>query len=500
MRLPPALALLFFPALAAAQGAPASARADSIRASIRAYRVANERAIVGELFDLLAIPNLATDSVNIRRNASALVTMLGRRGFATRLLEVAGAPPAVYGELAAPGATRTIVFYAHYDGQPVDATQWTSPPWTPTPRTVNGEERVFARSASDDKSPIVAMLVAIDALRAAGRAPSVNLKVFLDGEEEMGSGHLDQILAANRELLRADLWVIADGPVHQTRRPQVVFGARGVMGAELTTYGPSRALHSGHYGNWAPNPIVRLANLIASMRDDDGRIRIAGWYDDVAPIGAAERRAIATAPKIDSSLRAGLSLARTEASNAVLVERVMLPALNLRGIRGGNVGELAANAIPVSAQASIDFRLVPGQRTGRLQRLFEAHVRARGYHVVHAEPSPEERGRYAKILRIDWESGYPAAFTPMSSAPAVAVARAADLAIGAPVVRMPLMGGSVPLSGIQTVLGTPFVILPMVNHDNNQHAANENLRLQNLWDGIELYGGFFAALGGEWPR
>ena len=492
-------------------------RADSIRNAVRAYRTAHDVEIVRELSELLAIPNLARDSANIRRNARHLAAMFDRRGLKPRLLEVPGAPPAVYAELITPGATRTVVFYAHYDGQAVDTAQWATPPWAPTLRdaalpqgrmipiparagSVQGEWRMYARSASDDKSPIVAMLAAIDALRASRIAPTVNLKFFLDGEEEASSPHLEEILRANADLLRADLWIIGDGPVHQLRRPQILFGARGVFGAELTVYGPARTLHSGHYGNWAPNPIALLTNLLASMRDDDGRILIAGFGSDVVPIGARERAAIEAAPRLDSALRAELLLGGTEADDALLVERVMLPALNFRGLRSANVGALANNAIPTEARASIDFRLVPRQTKERIIELVEAHARSRGFHIVHREPTNAERLAHRRVLRIDWGGGYPAAVTPMGDAAAIAAAGAADLALGTPIIKLPLMGGSIPLDGIEEVLRTPFVILPIVNHDNNQHASNENLRLQNLWDGIELYAGFLSALGTVWAR
>ena len=487
-----------------------------VRAAVRAYQQANDVAIVRELSELLAIPNLARDSINIRRNASHLVRMLERRGFSARQLETPGAPPAVFGELRTPGATRTVMFYAHYDGQPVDTTQWQSPAWTPTLRdgplpngrvielptaagTVQGEWRLFARSASDDKSPIVAFLAALDALRAANLRPGVNVKVYLEGEEEAGSSHLRQALERHREALGADLWIFGDGPVHQSRRQQVVFGVRGVMGLELTTYGPARALHSGHYGNWAPNPLVLLADLITSMRDVDGRILVAGFHDDVVPPTRAERAAIAAAPVADSALRAELLLGATEANDAALLDRIMLPALNVRGISGGGVGGAATNAVPTHARASIDFRLVPRQRPARVRELVEAHVRGKGYHIVRdRDPSAQERLAHARILRMDWEGGYQAARTDMAAPVSRAVIRAAEMGTGGPVVVVPTLGGSLPLYHFEEVLGAPLITVPIVNHDNNQHAANENLRLQNLFDGMQVYAALLAHLGRLW--
>ncbi|HVX40207.1 MAG TPA: M20/M25/M40 family metallo-hydrolase [Gemmatimonadaceae bacterium] len=488
----------------------------ALRGSITRYEKSHDADMVRELADFLAIPNRASDSANIRRNAQHLMAMLAARGISSRLLPSAGGPPAVYGELKTPGATRTVVFYAHYDGQPVDTTQWTTPPWQPvlrdkqleqggqtiaipaSPGLVQGEWRLYARSASDDKAPIVAMLRAIDALRAAGVAPSVNLKFFFEGEEEAGSGHLHEILAANAELLRADAWLFGDGPVHQSRRQQIVFGVRGVTGVALTTYGPSHGLHSGHYGNWAPNPITMLANLVASMRDDDGKILIKHYYDDVDPITPAERRALAQIPAIDSALRVEVQLAATEAHDAPLVERIMLPALNLRGIRGGGVGATASNTIPTEATASIDFRLVPHETPERVKALVEAHAKAHGYFVVDHTPTPAERMAHPKILKMVWEAGYPATRVPMDSPLSRAVIRATQESLESPIVALPTLGGSLPMYEFERVLHAPLIVLPIVNHDNNQHSANENLRLQNLFDGVQVYAGVLARLGQYW--
>jgi len=268
----------------AAEGGPAR----EVASEVRAWREAHEAEVLRELLGLLAIPNVATDADGIRRNTEALRALLERRGVKTRVLEAEGSRPAVYGERRTPGATLTLVFYAHYDGQPADPADWTTPPWAPVlrdgplpgsrllgPAALDGpidpEWRVFARSASDDKSPIVAALAALDALDAARRPLSVNLAFFLEGEEEAGSPGLAAMLAAHAGTLAADAWLFADGPVHQSGRPQVVYGVRGSMGVELTTYGPLRPLHSGHYGNWAANPIAMLAEVLAGLRDSGRR-------------------------------------------------------------------------------------------------------------------------------------------------------------------------------------------------------------------------------------
>ncbi len=501
----------------------------ALRDAVRAWRAAHEKAIVGELVDFLALPNLAADRAAMEANARQLVAMLERRGIAARVLRTGEAPPTVYGELAghpdgrrgrdAGGARRTVVFYAHVDGQPADPAQWRSQPFVPVlragPLTPGGEParevdlaavagpldpewRLFARSASDDKGPIVGMLAALDALRAAGVEPSVNLKFFFEAEEEAGSPHLREILEAHRDLLAGDVWIFADGPAHQSRRYQVVYGARGVVGAELTVYGPARALHSGHYGNWAPNPAVLLAHLLAGLREPDGRILVPGFYDDVRALTEVERRAVAAMPPIEEELARELGIARSEAGGT-LQERIMLPALNVRGLAAGDVGERARNAIPTEAQASLDFRLVPDQRPERVRELVEGHLRAQGWHVVREAPDLATRRSHARLLRSVWDAGYPAAWTSMELPVSRAVAKIVGEATGRPPIETPTLGGSLPLHLFADVLGAPLITVPTVNHDNNQHAADENLRLQNLWDGIEIYALLMARLGEEWP-
>ena len=496
---------------------PAAQRPDTaLRARVAAWRAAHEGEIVREYVDLLAIPNLASDSVNIRRNAAAIIRMMERRGIAARLLEAPGTPPAIYGELAAPGATRTVVLYAHYDGQPVDTARWASAPWKPVlrdkPLPQGGREipfpaagarfdpewRIYARSTGDDKGSIIAQLAALDALKALGIRPSVHLKFFFEGEEEAGSEHLRDMLTRHAALLRADLWLMGDGPVHQTRRPQITFGVRGVMGLDLTVYGPSRPLHSGHYGNWAPNPNVMLVHLLASMRDEEGRILIDHYYDDVRPVSDADRAAFASIPAVEDQLKGELRLGRSEGAPALLAERILLPGLNLSGIAGGRTGSAAANIIVPEATAYIDLRLVPDQRPERVRELVLAHLARQGFHVVGQDPDSATRRAYPKLVKVRWGEGYPAARTSIDLPVSRAVLAAANSGMGEPVIAVPALGGSFGMYVFQEVTGALFIGTPIANHDNNQHAENENMRLKNLWDGIELYAGLVAKLGPAW--
>jgi acetylornithine deacetylase/succinyl-diaminopimelate desuccinylase-like protein len=469
----------------------------------RSWRTAHEQAIAREFVDLLAIPNIASDAPGIRKNAAAILRLLEKRGVKARLLEAAGAPPVVYGQIDTPGATRTITFYAHYDGQPLDPKEWATPPWQPVLRDgpldrdgqivsldtapkIGPEWRIYARSASDDKAPILALATALDAIHAASLRLQSNVKFVFEGEEEAGSPNLGTILAANKDLLRSDLWLICDGPVHQSRRPQIVFGARGIVTLDVTLYGPKRELHSGHYGNWAPNPAMMLARLLASMKDDDGRVRVDRFYDGIAPLSETEKRAIADAPDLDAQLKRELWLGRSEGGGKSLVELLNLPSLNIRGMASARTGGQASNVIPATATATIDIRLVKGIDHKQAAARVIEHIRKQGYLVVDRDPAADTLMSNPKVAKVT--SGgfdYDALRTSMDLPISQLVIRTAESARG-PVIKLPTSGGSVPLVVIEEILKVPTISVPMVNHDNSQHSANENIRIQNLWDGIEL--------------
>jgi acetylornithine deacetylase/succinyl-diaminopimelate desuccinylase-like protein len=477
--------------------------------SVREYRRTHEAEIIAEFAQLLSIPNVASDTTNIRLNASRLVEMMAQRGIESKLLEGKG-PPAVYGSLKTPGANLTVGIYAHYDGQPVEPAKWATDPFRPVLRSglveagapiiempkkgdpVNSEWRIYARSASDDKGAIICCLTALDALKSAGRRPSVNLKFLFDGEEEAGSPNLLDIVKRNANELGADIWLCADGPVHQSRRQQLYFGVRGVVKVDITVYGATRALHSGHYGNWAPNPAMRLARLLASMKDDTGKVLVDGFYDGVEPLGQEELRALREMPDTDAQLMRELGLASTDSPGHSLAELINRPSLNIDGLRSEDVGPQSRTIIPAEATATIDLRLVKGiEPKTQVDRLI-AHIRKQGYFVTSEEPNIDMRLAHPLIARVTAEQGYPAVRTSMSLPIVKRVIDAVTKSLNQRPILLPTMGGSGPLWIIEEATGAPQVGVPIANHDNNQHSSNENLRLQNLWDGIEVFAGLMT--------
>lgn len=478
----------------------------SVKAS-REWIRKNGYEILAEFKDLLSIPNHASDLPNIERNAAKLMKMFGDRGFAMQLLQEPGAPPVVYGEYKVRNATRTLCFYAHYDGQPVDPSLWKIDAFKPElydksmynngkpipmPKAnepINEEWRLYGRSASDDKAPIVAMMAAIDALKAASIAYTSNIKLFFDGEEESSSPHIETYMKKHGDLFKdISVWLLCDGAVYQSGDPSFKFGGRGITGMQLTVYGPSRPLHSGHYGNWAPVPGQMLARLLTSMKAEDGTVLIDGFYDSVEPITDFERQQVANAPNMDVQLKEELGLAFTEGNGQSLNERLLLPSLTIRGMASGSVGEKARNVIPSTAIAELGMRLVKGNDPEKMLDLVEAHIKKQGWHIVYEEPDHAVRMKYPKIVKVVRDKdGFPAIKVTMDQPQIMSVINGVKSFTGDRVVFLPSSGGSNRVNNaIYDVLKTPAISVNMVNHDNNQHAENENVRIGNLWYGIDL--------------
>lgn len=454
--------------------------------------------------EFLSLPNVAGDSADIHRVLSWLEGAFGDRGFRTERLEMPG-NDALLAERAFSGAERTALVYLQADGQPVDPSAWSQEsPWSPVlkERTadgdwreipferVYGEERnpdwrIFARSASDSKGPIAQFLAAVSAMDAAGVRPELNLKVIVDTEEELGSPHLADAVRRYRDRLAADWLLIFDGPPHASGRPTLVFGARGIATATLTTYGPRVPQHSGHYGNYVPNPVFRLARLLATMKDERGRVTLPGWYDGVE-IDEATLRVLEAVPDDEADLRDRLGIAEPEAVGGSLQEAIQYPSLNVRGIRAGWIGEQARTIIPARATAEIDVRLVAESDPDRLLELVREHVRDRGFHLADGQPTEEERRAHPKLASFEAEVAYAAYRTPVDSEPGRWLADAYEGLYGEPPIRIRTYGGSVPISPFVTELDVPAVSVPTVNPDNNQHSPDENIRVGNFVEGIRL--------------
>lgn len=465
--------------------------------------------------DLLRLPNDAHHPEDIERLVVWLEDAFSRRGFHTERLPTAGSP-LLLAEHTRAGAERTVLVYLQSDGQPVDPAAWDQPnPYEPVVKrrgeadwepvawddllgaaasagpgplgtALDPEWRVFARSASDSKGPVAQFLVALDVLERTGMAPPFNVKVIVDTEEELGSPHLPETVEQFRDRLAADALVIFDGPPHASGRPTLKFGARGIATVTLTTYGPRVPQHSGHYGNYAPNPAQRLAAILASLEDDAGRVMIPGWYDGVV-IDDATRAALAAVPDDETAIRRALGIAMTDSVAPTLQEALQYPSLNVRGLRSAWVGDEVRTIIPATAVAELDVRLVAESDPRRLLDLLREHVRTLGYHIVSGrDPTEEERLQHPRLLRFDADVSYAAFRTPLDGETGRWLSRALNKLYGEPPIHIRTSGGSIPISPFVETLGVPAVTVPTVNPDNNQHSPNENLRIVDFVEGIRI--------------
>jgi acetylornithine deacetylase/succinyl-diaminopimelate desuccinylase-like protein len=479
-------------------------RAQNSQQKVTSFRKANEQQIINEYLKFVAIPDETTDTVNIPLNAAYIIDMLAKRGVNAQLLTPFSGNPVVFGEVKVPGATKTINFYAHYDGQPVNPKQWATglKPFSPvfisapieqgghiidyTPgMPLNPEWRLSGRASADDKASVMCIINAYDALLKNNLTPGCNVKFFFEGEEEKGSPHLAEIFRKYKGILSCDLWIICDGPRHISGKKMVVFGVRGDVNMRLTIYGPKRPLHSGNYGNWAPNPGLMLAQLLSGMKDDKGHVNIKAFYDDVTPLSETEKAALSKMPPIEEGLKQELGIAEPEGGDRALIESIMLPSLNINGMASGSVGALAANVIPTKAEAVLDLRLVLGNDYDRQINKVVEHIKAQGYYVTDNEPTNQEREKYSKIICVTHDVGYNAQRTPMDMPIAQLVVNAVQSTVNYPIVLSPSAGGSLPLFVFEKELGAKVITVPLVNYDNNQHAENENVKISFLWEGID---------------
>ncbi len=436
---------------------------------------------VTDLKELLSIPSVSADSRHkddCLRAAEWVQTRLTTCGFATELVETPG-HPIVYAEwTGAPGAP-TVLVYGHYDVQPADPLHlWTTPPFEPTVR----EGRLYARGATDDKGQVFTHILAAGAwMDAIGKLP-VNLKFVIEGEEEVGSNNLDDYLARERDKLACDVAVISDTAQYGDGIPAITYGLRGIIACEVTVHGPDRDLHSGVFGGSVANPVNTLCRLIARLHDDQGRVTIPGFYDDVAPLTDEERQAFAALP-FDEGLfcqSVGASGPHGEAGYTTLERRWARPTCDVNGILGGYQGEGPKTIIPAHATAKITCRLVPHQNPERITAALEQFLR---------DSAPAG-------VRLEFRSyhGAPATVCDTTSPYMAAAREAITQGFG----REPVLireGGSIPVVGsLKQILGVDTLLLGWGRNSDNLHSPDEHFHLEDFHRGAAASAALFSAL------
>ncbi len=456
---------------------------------------------INEHRDLVSLPCDAYYPEDMLKNVEWLKKAFSKRKFAVKILETETVP-IVLAERIIDGDKPTVLFYIHFDGQPVDKRKWEQEdPFTPVLKRKNKKDeweeveydevnnwdkewRVFARAAADDKGPIIMFLKALDIMESENLSQQYNIKVLLDGEEEKGSEGLKATLEKYKEDYKADKLIIMDGPAHPTNRPTLTFGCRGITSATLVIYGPKVAQHSGHYGNYAPNPAFRASRLLASMKDDDGRVLIDGFYDGIE-LDAQVRAILEAVPDDEKFIQRQIGVAESEKVGKTYQESLQFPSLNVRGMSSAWIGNQTITIVPENAVIQLGIRLVKETDGNRMKELVKRHIETQGYYLLDREPTDEERLKHPKIATFIGRPVTNAFRTEINSPTGDWLTSAIQKVYNEEPVRIRTMGGTIPVTPIIEALGVPAAIVPMVNMDNNQHSPNENLRLGNLYNGIK---------------
>ena len=455
-----------------------------------------------ELYEFFSIPNDAIYPEQIEPNVKWCENAFASRGFATQRLETETVP-LLLATRNYPNAKRTVLVYLQIDGQPVDTTKWfqTDPyvpalkekntngeweqiDWTDLDGEINRDWRIFSRSASDARGPVMMFLKAMDIINEKGHKPNYNLKVIMDFEEELGSPQLPEAVTTFKAELASDMLVIFDGPRHLSNEPTLTYGARGIVTVSLEVFGPRTPLHSGNYGNYAPNPAVKLSQLLATMWQDDGRVAITGWYDGIT-LTKDVKAILEQVPDDETQIQKDFGIANTDNIGNNFQEAIQYPALGILGLEAAWTGKETRTIIPASAIAEMNIRLVRETKGERMVKLLRDHIVAQGYYLVEDNPTEEERMNNTKIARFNADIAYGAFRTDFDTEIGAWLRRGMNRAFGSDPIQIRTAGGSIPISPFVITLGIPAVAVPTVNPDNNQHSPNENIRLGNYIDGIK---------------
>lgn len=471
---------------------------------IEKFAIDQDQKLFQEFYEFLSLPNDANIPNQLTANIEWCERSFKKRGFKIQSLKT-DRLPLILAEKRFNRNYPTVLFYVQVDGQPVDPTKWFQKdpflpvlksmnskgewqeiPWDNLKKDYDEDWRVFARSASDAKAPINSFLIALDIMDEQNLEPNYNIKVIMDMEEEMGSPNLPNAVKKYRKKLKADRLVILDGPRHPSNEPTLTFGARGIATIQLKVHGPKYPQHSGHYGNYVPNPAIRLSQIIASMKNQDGIVTIDGFYDGIE-ISDKARKVMAQVPDDENEIRRSIGISEIDKVADNYQESIQYPSLNVRGLKSGWVEKEVRTIIPSFALAEIDVRLVKETDPNRLIGLIKQHIKKQGYHITKKDPSDEERMKYGRLITFKSKISYTAFRTPIDSPIGDWLSSAIRNGFEMEPIIKRTSGGSVPISPFVNTLDVPAVTVPTVNPDNNQHSPNENIRVGNLIESVRTH-------------
>lgn len=408
----------------------------------------------------------------------------------------------------------TLLIYLQFDGQPVDNSKWDqeNPYKAVLKEKIDNEYRIidwsrldnitfddikkedlriFARSASDAKGPVMMIINALEIMKRNNIELEYNLKVIMDFEEEISSPNLADAVKKYSSKLKSDALLIFDGPKHPSNLPTLTFGARGISDITLITYGPIVPQHSGHFGNYAPNPVFRMSEILSSMKDPNGRVTIPGFYDGIE-LDKKTLKILAEVPDDEKKMMNDMQFKKPDNVGKNYQESIQYPSINVRGIESGWVREEVRTIVPSECIAEIDVRLVLESDPIRLHNLIKSHIQELGYYVIDRRPTKDERLKHNKIVTFVSSFDYDAFRTDIESEIGKWLVKSLKKTFGIEPVKKRTSGGSVPISPFVNTLGIPAVTVPTVNQDNNQHSPNENIKIENYITGIETYLGILT--------
>ncbi|MBO0794225.1 MAG: M20/M25/M40 family metallo-hydrolase [Ktedonobacteraceae bacterium] len=440
------------------------------------YIDTHSQQFLARLIEYLRRPSISAYGEGIDAVAEYIAEEMRHMGLSVRVMPTGGCPM-VFGEYHVRPDAPTVLLYGHYDVQPPDPVEaWTSPPFEPAVR----DGRIYARGVGDNKGQHFAQLMALETLLACRSTLPCNVKVLLEGEEEIGSPHTPLFIRAHRDELQADLMIVSDGPVHESGRPLMSFGVRGLLSIELHARGANRDLHSGHWGGIAPNPLWTLVHLLATMKNERGEITIDGFYDHVEPLTGQERQALASLPVDVSRVKQSLGIQHfDEPQERGYFERVMAyPTLTINGIHGGYGGPGTKTVLPHEAIAKCDMRLVKAQTADDILAKIKAHVQ-----------------RHAPSVSVISHGGVDPARTPLDSPFTEPLRQGIIAAQGVAPLLEPTVGASMASSVFTQHLGVQIVYIPYANADEANHAPNENMEISRFLGGIKTGAAMLSFLG-----
>ncbi len=455
-----------------------------------------------QLRSFLEIPNDGHFPEQIQANLTKCQELFADLEFTSQVINTEGAP-LLFAEKIYHKNAKTVLFYLQIDGQPVDTTKWDQKsPFLPVLKepmgkdqwkdisfdrlktAYNPEWRIFARSSSDSKGPAMSLISALKILKNKKKKPAYNIKVIMDFQEELGSPLLPKAVEQNQDLLRADMVLIMDGTRHLSNLPTLTYGARGIATATLKVFGPKVPLHSGQYGNFAPNPVFNTARLLGKLKDENGRVTLPGFYDGIS-LSEAEKKILNSLPENLDSIKHELGIAAYDKVGASYQEALQYPSLNIRGLEAAYVGKEVRTIIPNEVIVEIDMRLVPESDGDKLMNSLRQYIVNEGYHLVDSIPSEEERSSHSKLASFTYKLGSKAFRTDFDTNAGQMLNKALNRIFGDEIVNMRTTGGSQPIGAFIETLGIPAVSIRIPNPDNNIHGPNENLRLGNYLEGIQ---------------